>query len=715
MQSDGDSARGGASSSSHTQRPHSPPTATATDAQQQHLSKQQRRPPKARACDQCNARRIRCVGDGVPCQSCVKSQLDCTFEKQPRKKGPRGVIMSKLRQQSSSSTSQPASKTDAGAGLHHPAAPQDHVHPSSAMHLDVSPPGATLYSFGATNSAAGAPTVTTTTSTHSGASGHSPPFATLHSSLPLHASHLLASTSPSTVDQQHRHPQGPSPTDHLGFDHPLAPPNGHNNDSHGLSQDNTNVRLDVTDFFQLNSYLNPTPSGPTPPAHNPSPNSTGGESLYHSSLSNYFMTSVDMTNQLGAAGLLAPPPPSSRHPGLTWIATIVKLILEPQIDVFFARLHLILPMIPRSYIQAGLDTDRHLTDPPFAALVLAIASFALVGPVSVADRRKATENQELATALQHECLRVKGMSLSFEPTLDTIWTLFFLFGSAFNLEQHQEAWWRLREALTLAETLELHRQEAYDQLSMDERSRRIRTLWVLMVTERAYAMQKNHSIVFNRASGVDWALSDIPWLSAYSGEMTPMLGLRCLAHLYSFINEDIVSCWNGKCLEGVCETMDAPKVVTLQRGLDGWAKGISETLMMQLTEPNRADLLVSQQWLRNRIWQLTVSHCLADQDSPELELRLSYSLLIARETVRVCRSFTQDALEANGVGVAHKLHDIVLSVIYSNRTLGDAAPDAWMGGTPPVVLGQHLRNELTQLLRDFRGGKHPFLQSVLVA
>ncbi|KAK4049358.1 hypothetical protein OIO90_005487 [Microbotryomycetes sp. JL221] len=483
--------------------------------------------------------------------------------------------------------------------------------------------------------------------------------------------------------------------------------------AHSGVQEN-NGRFDVSDFFQLNSYLNP-PSGPTPPQHNPSPSSTGAESYYHSSLSNYFMSSVDMTNQLGSAALLAPPAPSSRHPGLTWIATLVRLVLLPQIDVFYARLHLILPMIPRSYIQAGMDTERHLTDPSFAALILAIAAFALVGPVSVADRRKAAENQELATALQHECMRVKGMTLSFEPTLDTIWTLFFLFGSAFNMEQHQEAWWRLREALTVAETLELHRQESYDQLSMDERSRRIRTLWVLMVTERAYAMQKNHSIVFNRASGVDWALSDIPWLSAYSGEMTPMLGLRCLAHLYSFINEDIVSCWNGKCLEGVCETMDLQKVVTLQRGLDGWAKGITENLMMQLTEPNRADLLVSQQWLRNRIWQLTVSHCLADQNSNELELRLSYSLLIARETVRVCRSFTQDALEANGVGVAHKLHDIVLSVIYANRTLGDASPDPWMGGTPPVALGQHLRSELTQLLRDFRGGKHPFLQSVLGA
>lgn len=57
-----------------------------------------------------------------------------------------------------------------------------------------------------------------------------------------------------------------------------------------------------------------------------------------------------------------------------------------------------------------------------------------------------------------------------------------------------------------------------------------------------------------------------------------MLGLRCLAHLYSFINEDIISCWNGKCLEGVCETLDGPQVVALQRGLGGWAEGFTESV-----------------------------------------------------------------------------------------------------------------------------------------
>lgn len=61
---------------------------------------------------------------------------------------------------------------------------------------------------------------------------------------------------------------------------------------------------------------------------------------------------------------------------------------------------------------------------------------------------------------------------------------------------------------------------------------------------------------------------------------------------------------------------------------------------------------------------------------------------------------------------AHKIHDIVLSIIYANRILSDAHSEAWMR-SPPLVLGQQLRAELTSLLQTFRGGRHPFLKPVL--
>ncbi|ORY61055.1 hypothetical protein BCR35DRAFT_309128 [Leucosporidium creatinivorum] len=541
---------------------------------------------KARACDQCHARRIKCSGEGVPCLSCARAELSCTFNKQPRKKGPKGTVLESLRKAATDGPVQ--------AGV---------VAPAPA------PPA------------------------------------------------------------QQSMPEG--------------------------------TRATAADCFSLNTYLGLSIS-PQSMVETP-----------QNSLSSFFM-GLPSSAQISNHPPNLPAPPPSRNPSLAWLSIVTKTVLLPQIDTFYSRLHPILPILPRHYIQSGIDAHIHLQDPSFAALLLAMSAMALVGPVAANERED--DRQELALSIIEETMRVKGMVTHHSPTMEGIWTNFMLFGALFNTGQHDAAWCRLRESLTLAETLELHKQTTYDSLPIDECSRRIRTLWVLMVTERAYAMQRNHSIIFTASTGIGWALGDLPWLQADvtdPKDLSAMLGLRCLAHLYYFIDEDIISCWNGKCLEGVCETLDAPQVVALQRGLGAWAQGFTEESMAQLSEANRADLLISQQWLRNRIWQLTVSHCLSGDNASEPELRPAFSLKIAEDTIKVCKMFSPAALEANGVGVAHKLHDIILSIIYSNRILDDHShSEPWMT-SPPLVLGHHLRAELTTLLRNFRGGRHPFLKPVL--
>lgn len=61
-------------------------------------AKRPRNPNKARACDQCHVRRIKCAGDGVPCIPCAKAVLDCTWEKPRLKKGPKGSTLVKLKE-----------------------------------------------------------------------------------------------------------------------------------------------------------------------------------------------------------------------------------------------------------------------------------------------------------------------------------------------------------------------------------------------------------------------------------------------------------------------------------------------------------------------------------------------------------------------------------------------------------------------------------------
>lgn len=109
---------------------------------------------------------------------------------------------------------------------------------------------------------------------------------------------------------------------------------------------------------------------------------------------------------------------SARDPALGWLNIITKSILLPQIDVFYARLHPVLPMIPRNYIMSGIEAQVHLQDPSFAALLLAISALALVGPVTTSERDREEDNQQQALALIEEAMRVKGMVTNHLPTME---------------------------------------------------------------------------------------------------------------------------------------------------------------------------------------------------------------------------------------------------------------------------------------------------------
>ncbi|KAL2818717.1 hypothetical protein BDW59DRAFT_181849 [Aspergillus cavernicola] len=56
---------------------------------------------RPRACDACSLRKIRCAGQ-LPCPTCIKAGFQCTFEKRPRKsgpKGPRGTTRARVNEQ----------------------------------------------------------------------------------------------------------------------------------------------------------------------------------------------------------------------------------------------------------------------------------------------------------------------------------------------------------------------------------------------------------------------------------------------------------------------------------------------------------------------------------------------------------------------------------------------------------------------------------------
>ncbi|KAK8861776.1 hypothetical protein IAR55_002599 [Kwoniella newhampshirensis] len=89
-----------------------------------------------------------------------------------------------------------------------------------------------------------------------------------------------------------------------------------------------------------------------------------------------------------------------------------------------------------------------------------------------------------------------------------------------------------------------------------------------------------------------------------------------------------------------------------------------------LSEVQKADLLITWQWLRNRVWRLAAGHGLIQEEGGEKELSVEYIVDVAATTVAICQRLTLGAMEAHGCGFVEKLYDIAQIV----TEVGQACP-----------------------------------------
>lgn len=151
-------------------------------------------------------------------------------------------------------------------------------------------------------------------------------------------------------------------------------------------------------------------------------------------------------------------------------------------------------------------------------------------------------------------------------------------------------------------------------------------------------------------------------------DATSMMGLIQLMQLFDGIDEDVINCWNDRCQAkiGRCKTFDrlrALKIFKTQVNVyqsqtsgavnyyplvqpDGKQISISD-----LKDGQQADVLITQQWLLNRLWQLCYSHGLLTADSEHTELRFEYAIAIASSTLEICKSLSLSSMEVHGIGL----------------------------------------------------------------
>lgn len=328
-------------------------------------------------------------------------------------------------------------------------------------------------------------------------------------------------------------------------------------------------------------------------------------------------------------------PSFSRNPDL-----LTQQLVDSCIDFFFLHLYPTVPIFSRPHLT-DLATNHRDGNPEVFCLVATLCSYVMIQPGMALPGTLDTIEGESDARVRHAAMLLdevrrtrKSLDYVEAPTIYSVQTSFFMFASYFSLEKSNACWFHIREASTLAQLLLMQEESSYRNGDPLENKFRRRLYWLLLLTERAYAMERHRPLTL-------YATIDLPTVDEDPQEALIISGFLALVNLYRLIDDDFMAIWNKAKSE--CST--------------SWLSQLQQQLAdvlpphLECTENQAADVRTTQHWLRTMVWQLSITNGYLSSSSADVAMTFKYPIYIAKDLVYDVQQLSQQSMEVHGVGL----------------------------------------------------------------
>ncbi|KAK0369826.1 fungal specific transcription factor domain-containing protein [Colletotrichum limetticola] len=360
----------------------------------------------------------------------------------------------------------------------------------------------------------------------------------------------------------------------------------------------------------------------------------------------------------------------------------------PQlVELYYEHIYPIMPLI---YMPTVRETINRPMTPSEKNLIYALCaltsmhmsgkSIGAPGPTSWEVVGRFFLDETISTRQTYDFLE--------DLSLSAVISSFYLSTSFFEINQSRKSWYYLREALTNAQDLGLQDDSTYYGLSREETLCRQRVFWILFVTERSFAILRNKPITFKRTPSLPTTRQPYEGPDIHAGFLQ-------LVSSYTPLDESFVTAWN----EGSDPRVSATTFLALQNllslppaflrphgrsspptqphgqlmGSYGSTSASRDAGAPEPTDIQKADLLITQQWLRLIVWQSSMRQGLLSWTNPAdsgggvssgsgvgggNSMCFSFPLTVARDTASILSSLPSKAVEVHGMGIMEKIFEI---------------------------------------------------------
>jgi hypothetical protein len=311
-------------------------------------------------------------------------------------------------------------------------------------------------------------------------------------------------------------------------------------------------------------------------------------------------------------------------------------ITERSIDLFFSHLYPIYPILDERAVRSSLSNPSEL-DSASNCMLLSMCAMTLVH----VDKWPSMSTEQRAVHARkciRQCQEIR-MNTNFieNATFQDILCSLFIAVTYFELKCRKASWFFVREAITLAHATGLHLVSKDTSLNATESIQKQRTYAILFITERGAAVLDSFpvTILSPPILSCDIFLDEDPSVSR---------GLTSLHSLFSLLNFDFVQLWNELAsLTG--GERGFPELSRLQEHLrqDLGIEGLSDI--------QRADVLITQQWLRLVFWQAALRLGLISSSAADPAFTYRYPVDIASCLCEIVKSLPPVAIQVHGLGI----------------------------------------------------------------
>ncbi|KAK2040554.1 fungal-specific transcription factor domain-containing protein [Colletotrichum somersetense] len=379
-----------------------------------------------------------------------------------------------------------------------------------------------------------------------------------------------------------------------------------------------------------------------------------------------------------------------------------------RLCIYRLRLFPVWPIIAVEEIMASLSRDAD----DLESYVLANA----VGAATIAQLKlTTTDNDDPATAssMEAECQRSRMALQEREggPPMNLNWLRTSFFLHVYHENQQPggaKSLLYLREAITLAQIMGLHKESSYLALPLPEQQMKRRILWLLFVTERGVAMLHKLPVVLK--SNIRFPSLDGSGVGEDEGHVLP--AFKKLADLFWIFDQ-------SGAFDILQNSDDEDAMWSMADGLQTASRACLDVAQRKLQEipldsdasndVQRADIVVTRQWMQAVLWKVTMNHGRAwssgsySNNNNNNVTSLSHPIQIAKEFLQLISQLPSTAIEAHGPGIEFKIYEIASAVtdaVANNFRLPRSSTD----GPRDILL------QLQGVLASCRGGNKALLE-----